>query len=115
MTVYVDPVFRAPWNKHWPWKWACHMFGEDPVELRELADRIGLKPEWFQDHHAIPHYDLTRSKRAEALAAGAVEASRADVVAYLRIRCAQVTAHAKKRRYKRRNTKRGNSRTRKKK
>jgi hypothetical protein len=39
--------------------------------LHTLAERIGLKRSWFQEHPLLPHYDLTPGKRKEAIAAGA--------------------------------------------
>jgi hypothetical protein len=45
----------------------------DLSELHEMADRIGLKQEWFQDHPAHPHYDLSNKKRKLAVKHGAVE------------------------------------------
>lgn len=43
----------------------------EPLHL--LAERIGLRRAWFQNHPTLPHYDLTPQKRALAVAAGAVE------------------------------------------
>lgn len=72
MTVYVDEF------KHYgPTKIRCfrngssHMMADTVEELHAMADRIGLKREWFQPLSS-PHYDLTESKREKALAAGAV-------------------------------------------
>jgi len=50
---------------------ACHLTGDDLHELHEFAAKLGLRPEWFQDGR-IPHYDLTRGKRQQAIDAGAV-------------------------------------------
>lgn len=71
MTVYVDEV------RQWPTRIRCfqagsaHLTADTLEELHALARRIGLRRAWFQDVR-IPHYDLTASKRAAALAAGAV-------------------------------------------
>jgi hypothetical protein len=84
MTVYVDD-FRAEarvGGLHSRWS---HMIADTPEELHEFARRIGLKPEWFQDPcvngkpRAEPgtrlaenwHYDVTDSKRRQALSIGA--------------------------------------------
>lgn len=67
MTVYVDE-FPTGWGK---WSGGGHMLGSDLDELHEIASRIGLKRAWFQDK-TFAHYDLTRSKRTAALAAGAI-------------------------------------------
>lgn len=66
--VYVDDLI-------WPWRgklW-CHMTADTLDELHHMAQNIGLKREWFQDHPRHPHYDLVRSKRDKALALGATE------------------------------------------
>ena len=67
MSVFVDEAV-------WPWRgklW-CHMSADSMEELHEFANRLGLKRSWFQDAGGIPHYDLTESKRRQALAMGAV-------------------------------------------
>jgi hypothetical protein len=56
-------------------KASCHLTTDgDAAELHAFAARIGLRREWCQypDDHPLLHYDLTPSKRAQALAAGAV-------------------------------------------
>lgn len=75
MTVYVDAL--VVWPNAWgPFKGgSCHMFADADEELHELAARIGMKRSWFQNHRALPHYDLTPAKRLLAIAAGAVERS----------------------------------------
>ena len=85
MTVYVDPLFVWPSTntqahrvgvKHGH-QW-CHMFCDGPVEaLHRLAEKIGLKRSWFQNHEGsnFPHYDLTPPKRTAALQHGAQEAT----------------------------------------
>lgn len=68
MTVYVDPLIR-----HGSGLW-CHMATDGPAEeLHEMAERIGLRRQWFQAHPRMDHYDLRASVRKKALAAGAVE------------------------------------------
>lgn len=67
MTVYVD-------DDIWKWRgklWA-HMTADTAEELHRFAKSIGLKRAWFQDKDHHQHYDVTSSKRLEALAAGAV-------------------------------------------
>lgn len=77
MTVYVDDikiradvpngarVVRGVW---------CHMFADTRAELDAMADRIGLRRSWIQrpgTHRE--HYDVTLTRRAAAIRAGAVE------------------------------------------
>lgn len=66
--IYVDE-FPPGWGK---WSGGGHMTCSDIDELHAMAARIGLRRAWFQDK-SFPHYDLTKSKRALAIAAGAVE------------------------------------------
>lgn len=89
MSVYVDPLFTmeargaqahrvGARNGH---RW-CHMFTDGPLdELHALAQRIGMRREWFQEHASRPHYDLTPSRRAAAVRLGAVEVTRRAAVA----------------------------------
>ncbi len=71
--VYVDDAFvGGDWGK---WTGGGHMQADTPEALHEFAARLGLKREWFQHRDARPeadHYDLTRSKRDEAILLGAI-------------------------------------------
>jgi Protein of unknown function (DUF4031) len=71
MAVYVDEA-RNPFGR----MLMCHMLADTPAELHAMADRIGVKRKWFQRKASAPHYDICKSKRALAVAAGAVEAHR---------------------------------------
>jgi len=64
MTVYVDDM-RAPFGR----LIMCHMIADTDEELHAMADRIGVSRKW----HQCDHYDVALSKRALAVAAGAVE------------------------------------------
>lgn len=64
MTVYVDNM-RAQYGR----MIMCHMIADDEAELHAMADRIGVARWWHQGDH----YDICLSKRAKAVAAGAVE------------------------------------------
>ncbi len=66
---------------------SCHMLTDGPMEeLHAMAEAIGLKRAWFQKSPpaSFPHYDLTPSRRAAAVAAGAVELDRRGLVDLLR-------------------------------
>ena len=65
MTIMVDELQR------WPTRIRCFMPGSCHL-LHAFAARIGLRRSWFQEHPLVPHYDLTVSKRAAAIEAGAV-------------------------------------------
>jgi hypothetical protein len=56
------------------WKYAdyCHLFADTVEELHGFAKKLGLKKGWFQ-RGALPHYDLTKAKRIQAVSLGANE------------------------------------------
>lgn len=56
----------------------CHMLADTPAELHAMAEKIGMKREWFQPT-SFPHYDVALSRRSIALAHGAVEVNRRGV------------------------------------
>lgn len=72
MTVYVDDM-RVPArvgriNARW-----SHLMADTDEELHEFAARLGLRRSWHQKPGTpISHYDVTDSKRDEALRLGAV-------------------------------------------
>lgn len=73
VTVYVDDM-RARFGR----MIMCHMIAETDAELHAMADAIGVSRRWFQDPATMPkvsspHYDIALSKRAAAVAAGAIE------------------------------------------
>lgn len=88
MTVYVDdariPATVGRLDSAW-----SHLFADTTEELHAFAQRLGLRRSWFQDPvktgkpKARPgsrashnwHYDVTESKRRQAVALGAVEVS----------------------------------------
>lgn len=73
MGVYVDELHCWPTKIKCFQGGSCHMVGDTAEELHALAEKIGLKREWFQNRRRLPHYDLTPAKRAAAIAAGAKE------------------------------------------
>lgn len=81
MTVYVDELveYTSP-----PYKfggWWCHMMTDgDLQELHDFAQRLWLRRDWFQDKPRLPHYDLTRNKRREAIRAGAQPVSAIEMI-----------------------------------
>lgn len=69
MTVYVDDM-AARFGR----MVMCHMIADSDEELLAMADRIGVSRRWHQKPGtARSHFDIARSKRAAAIAAGAVE------------------------------------------
>ena len=94
MTVYVDDLANWGWKLRGRTVASCHMFTDsaDLEELHRIAAEIGMKRRWFQDHHLAPHYDLTPTRRADAIAVGAVEVDRHRAVEIWRARRALVAA-----------------------
>jgi hypothetical protein len=76
MSVYVD----GERNSFGRMK-MCHMIADTLEELHDMAQRIGLRREWFQKSRSgMPHYDVCQSKRALAVKLGAVEINRRQLV-----------------------------------
>jgi Protein of unknown function (DUF4031) len=75
MTVYVDDVRIPARVGRLEARWSHLTVGpdDDIAELHAFAARIGLRRSWFQDKKwPRAHYDVTESKRQEAIRAGAV-------------------------------------------
>ncbi len=71
MTIYVDAIKEYPteaiqksarkWGKSWSHMWT----DADPQELHLMANRLGLKRSYYQEHHNNPllkHYDIIPRK-----------------------------------------------------
>lgn len=94
MTVYVDELMAFGWILRGREVDSCHMFSDslELDELHQVAAAIGMRRTWFQPHASTPHYDLTASRRAAAIAAGAVAVDRRQAVSIWRARRAAVAA-----------------------
>lgn len=70
MAVYVDDM-RACYGR----MVMCHMIADSDAELHAMADKIGVSRRWWQSPEKTSgsHYDIALSKRALAVAAGAIE------------------------------------------
>ncbi len=86
MSVYVDPVMEHGGSATFRWPRSCHMYADSERELHLMAERLGLRREWFQDKDKLPHYDLVPAKRKLAVERGAVEHTREQMVQFLRAR-----------------------------
>lgn len=62
----------------------CHMLADTTEELLAMVDAIGVDRRWIQ-HAGTPkeHFDVAQSKRALAVAAGAVEVTGREVAALI--------------------------------
>lgn len=72
MTVYVDDARIVARVGRLQAQWS-HLTADDRDELHAFAAGLGLRRSWFQDHESRWHYDVTDSKRGQAVRAGAVE------------------------------------------
>lgn len=69
MSVYVDPPVHRFGRML-----MCHMMADTSDELRAMADLIGVAQKWIQhEGEWHEHFDVCKSKRAAAVAAGAIE------------------------------------------
>lgn len=77
MAVYVDPIVVYSGQKHSVFRnGSCHMIADSTEELIEMALAIGLRSKWIQDAGTpLEHFDLSVSRRMEALKHGAQEIS----------------------------------------
>ncbi len=77
MTVYVDDV-----EHRFGRMVMCHLWADTEAELLAMVDRIGVQRKWIQGHQTLSqpqfrkaswvHFDISLSKKALAIAAGAV-------------------------------------------
>lgn len=81
MAVYVDPAVH-PFGR----MMMCHMWADTLEELLSMVDAIGVQRKWIQGHPTLSHgkhklaswvhFDISKAKRAQAVAAGAIETDR---------------------------------------
>jgi hypothetical protein len=74
LTVYVDDWRQRATVRERPDRWS-HMLADDPAELHQLAERLGIPRQGYQQHRrsaALNHYDLPEALRRQAIALGAV-------------------------------------------
>lgn len=78
MAVYVDKM-KTKYGR----MIMSHMLADTVEELHDMADKIGLKREWFQNERT-PHYDLCQAKKQLAIENGAIEVDRKKIVELIR-------------------------------
>ena len=59
------------------------MYADTLEELHAMAERIGMKKEWFQNKPRLLHYDLTPRRRVVAVRLGAIEQTAREMVVAL--------------------------------
>ena len=80
MAVYVDDM-KAAYGR----MVMCHMVADTDDELHAMAVRIGIARRWHQKAGTPQsHYDICLAKRAQAVAAGAVEITMRDTAKIVR-------------------------------
>ena len=67
MTVYVDDMYLYPMGQFRRMKMS-HMIADTKNELHAMAKKLGLRHSWYQGDH----YDVSMTKREEAIRFGAV-------------------------------------------
>ncbi len=82
MTVYVDDAQRLAMLRHGSHelhaRWS-RLVADTSAELRAFGTQLGLSPSWLQlVDTPLEHFDVTASKRAAALARGALEITVAE-------------------------------------
>lgn len=82
--IVVDAIQTGP--TPWPGGRFSHLLSDTSAdELLEFARSIGLHLAWYQ--HAspsmVPHFDISPAYRRKAIAAGATEVTRHELVAAL--------------------------------
>lgn len=83
MACYVDDYFATggPANRYK----LSHMFADTSAELVAMVDRIGVDRKYIQHAGtAREHFDVAKTKRRLALAAGARAVSSRELVALIR-------------------------------
>ena len=73
MSIYVDALRRVK-GRLW-----CHLLADSVEELHGFAQGVGIKRRWFQDHRH-PHYDLSPTRRRQAVERGAIEVTTRELL-----------------------------------
>jgi len=73
MSVYVDDLYKTPIGQFGRMKMS-HMIADTRDELITMAEKIGVQTKWIQSYDTPrEHFDISMTKRAAAIKAGAIE------------------------------------------
>lgn len=79
MAVYVDDMYKHEIGEFRKMKMS-HMVADSTEDLLAMADTIGVARRWIQYPGTDrEHFDICMSKRAKAVAAGAIEVTMRDL------------------------------------
>jgi hypothetical protein len=80
MSVFVDDV-RHQFGR----MVMCHMWADTEEELHKMAEKIGIQRKWFQcpPKASWKHYDISLSKKKEAISLGAILTDKYGPVEFL--------------------------------
>ena len=80
MSVYVDDMYRLPIGQFGRMRMS-HLIADSTAELLAMVDQIGVPRKWIQQAGTPDeHFDISLSKRALAVAAGAREITLRELV-----------------------------------
>lgn len=84
MAVYVDDMAASFTPTHVQGRRyvMCHMMADTDEELMAMADKIGVNRKWIQRVRSGTHFDIAKSKKAQAIKLGAVEITAKEMAAY---------------------------------
>jgi hypothetical protein len=87
MAVYVDlPIWNFGRMR------MCHMIADTTEELLQMADRLDVNQKWIQNPGmAREHFDICKSKRAQALKLGAISVPASTLVELIRRKSGPLT------------------------
>ena len=86
LPIYVDELKPSRGN-HGGWPQWCHFFTLPGCEadLHAAAEKLELKPAWYQTTGLMPHYDLSAVRRVFALDIGAMAVDREGLAEIVRL------------------------------
>lgn len=84
MSVFVDDAQNSSPHLFYGRGRFAHLSADTRDELHVFAARLGLRRSWFEERPRLWHYDVTQTKRAEAIALGAEPVTTREFIRRLR-------------------------------